>query len=114
MRFRILLLVVMAVLVPVRALATVTTGFCALAHGHGPAALDAMPSDHAHDPDNAQHSPDSKNCGSCGEHCSSAAFVASFVAATPVAAASGERCSLHVRSFAGFVPDQLDPPPLAA
>ena len=90
----------MVALVPVRALAAVTTGFCAFAHSHG------------HDAPGHEH--DSSPCGTCVEHCSSAAFATCFTPASFTSLPSAERSLLHERSVAGFIPDPLDPPPLAS
>ena len=107
-----LVVLMMLVLVPLRALASVTTGFCEFAHGHGTS--HAMPAHGAHDPEGGRGSHGSTTCGSCVEHCSSAAFATAFPVPMLVAPETGERSTLHVRTFAGFIPDQLDPPPLAA
>ena len=111
-KLKFFVLTLMLVLVPLRALASVTTGFCELAHGHG--SSHAMPGHDAHEPDGGPGSHGSTTCGSCVEHCSSAAFATSFLAQPLVVAAGSERSMPQLRSFAGFIPDPLDPPPLAA
>jgi hypothetical protein len=95
---------------PLRALATVTIGFCAM-HDHGAATLDSGHG-HSDDHDGAPHGDGNHApCNSCVEHCASASVVASEPFS--LAADTGsDRIVLHERVAAGFVPDQLDPPPL--
>lgn len=103
----------MLAVVPVRALAAVTTGFCPFAHHHGAGSHDA--SLHAHDSrggDAPAHPEHAGGCDSCVEHCSSATFATPALPAALVAAPAAQRCLLQERFAAGFVPDQLDPPPL--
>jgi hypothetical protein len=105
--------VLMLALLPLRALAAVTSGFCAFAHPHGSAA----PADHAdHSPHDGSpaHGHGEAPCSSCVEHCSSAAFAPLHAPAKVAEAPAGEHSLLYQRSVAGFIPDPLDPPPLAA
>lgn len=106
------LLVLMLALVPIRALAAVTTGFCAFAHEHGAPAHHASGSHESHGHDAPSPSHDDSPCSSCVEHCSSAFFTASAAPITLLAAASAQPRILQERFAAGFVPDHLDPPPL--
>lgn len=112
-KLQLAVVLVLLALVPIRVLASVTTGFCEVAHGHGGAAVHDVPGHDAHDPD-GKHPHGSTSCASCLVHCSGAAFATSFPALTVVAAESAERYRLPVRAFGGFIPDHLDPPPLAA
>jgi hypothetical protein len=105
----------MIALLPLRALAAVTTGFCTFAHDHGVAAQHGSAHQEAHGHGGPAHSHDTSPCNSCIEHCSSAALAASaVVSATVFVPVAGERPRLAERSPAGFIPDHLDPPPLAA
>jgi hypothetical protein len=106
------LLLLLLALVPIRALAAATTGFCAFAHQHG--AEHAAQGHASHDHGGPVHSHDDSPCSSCVEHCSSAAFAPS---AEPVALAHSrapERSTLQQASPPGFIADPLDPPPLVA
>jgi hypothetical protein len=112
---KITVLLVLVALLPLRALAAATIGFCAFAHKHGAAHLQ-VGDDHSisHSHGDASHSnPGKSSCNSCVEHCSSA----SFAAYTPVTAAldAGKlaRPAFDAGTVVGFVPDQLDPPPVA-
>lgn len=111
-KLKTLVLLLMLALLPVRALAAVTTGFCAFAHHHGSSA----PADHAddsHDDGSPAHGHGDTPCSSCVEHCSSAAFAPSDAPAALTQAPAGEHWQLYQPSVAGFIPDPLDPPPLA-
>jgi len=100
-------LLLLLALMTLRALATVTIGFCAMQH-HGSANMDA-----AHDDDGAPHGDGNHDqCDSCVEHCASAAVVVPAALPSP-AAAGAQRILTADRFAAGFVPEQLDPPPLA-
>ncbi|MFN2646044.1 MAG: hypothetical protein ABR570_13725 [Burkholderiales bacterium] len=104
----------MLALLPVRALASVTSGFCAFAN-QGP----STPVEHAHDSDHGGspapgHGHGNTPCSSCVEHCSSAAFAPSHNPPKVAEAPASNQILLYQRSPAGFIPDPLDPPPLAA
>lgn len=107
---QIAVLLLMVALVPIRAFAAVTTGFCAFAHEHGAPAQHAAQQHDSHDHDGPAHAGDT--CSTCAEHCSSASFLAAAVAAPLVAVTTAQRSVLQERFAAGFVPDHLDPPPL--
>jgi len=104
------ILILMLALVPLRALAAVTVGDCAVAQ-YGTAASETM--DHAapHEHGGAPHSQgDAKHDH---EHCASASFVAS-AELLPLPTQAASDCVVQRERFAaGFVPDHLDPPPLA-
>ncbi|HEX7054079.1 MAG TPA: hypothetical protein VF211_09145 [Burkholderiales bacterium] len=100
-KLKTLVLLLMLALLPVRALAAVTSGFCAFTDHHGAAAA-------------AGHSHGEASCSFCVEHCSSAAFAPSDTPPRIAEAPAGGHSLLYQRSLAGFIPDPLDPPPLAA
>jgi len=108
------------VLMPLRAVAGVTIGFCASGHqdmsvaahatGHGHEA-----GEHAHHGhgDDAPSQPVESSCNVCAEHCSNAAFapaVDAALAAQPVGVESIDLAATHA---AAVFPSQLDRPPLA-
>ena len=95
----------MLALMPLRALATVTVGFCAM-HHHGSASMDPANDGTTHGDSNNDH------CDSCVEHCASASVVVSADLPSPPAAGA-HRIVKSERFGAGFVPDPLDPPPLS-
>ena len=109
-KFKTAVVLVVLALMPLRALATVTIGFCAM-HPHGSPALD-VGHGHSDDHDGAPHGDGNHApCNSCVEHCASASVLVS--ADLPLAAATAsDRIVLDERFAAGFVPEQLDPPPL--
>lgn len=89
----------MVVLLPLRALAAVTIGDCA-AGQHGAA--------HQHEAQDHDHGSTHDH-----EHCASASFVAS-AGPLPLAGPSApDRVTQRSRLAASFVPDHLDPPPLS-
>ena len=103
-KFKYAVLLLLVALMPLRALATVTVGFCAM-HDHGAASVD-------HDHDGAPHGASHDQCDSCVEHCASASVVAAVD--LPSAAPAGSHRIVTPEHFAaGFVPDPLDPPPLS-
>ncbi len=105
-KFKTAVLLLLLALMPLRALATVTIGFCAM-HHHGSASMDA-----AHDHDGAPHGDSNHDqCDSCVEHCASASVVAPADLPSP-APAGAQRIFTPDRFAGAFVPDQLDPPPL--
>src|SRR5438128_392115 len=74
------ILILMVALVPLRAMAAVTVGFCAMSQ-HAPVQAYAA-TDHAapHEHDRALHPHGNANhdrCDACAEHCASASVVAS-------------------------------------
>ena len=134
-----LLVLVLAALLPLRAVAGVTIGFCANGHQAPPAGAQAAqgayaaygvhsdlaaqrthaghddPSASAHQGDAGQPAkPVTPTCSICAEHCSSAAFAPGGVpCALSVAAAAQASPSENARAVPPHFPDQLDRPPLA-
>lgn len=102
---------ILVVLLPLRAVAGVGVGYCAsghqgmavpmLAHGHGGET-------NAHDTQGA-----SSSCSMCVVHCSSAAFVPSTVASLEISPVGSERMDAPARRALAFFPNRLDRPPLA-
>ena len=107
-------LVVLALLalVPLRALASVTIGFCAVAD---PVVAAQAQADHDHgaQPHGGASAPEpNADCNSCVEHCTSAVLLPALPG--PLAGSFGtERAVLPAYFAAGHVPEHLDPPPLA-
>jgi hypothetical protein len=131
-----LLVLVLATLLPLRAVAGVVIGFCASGHlappvaaqvvhgahgahgdhaGHGAHAGHDYEAASAHHGDDGQPAkPVSPTCSICAEHCSSAAFApggAPQAVAVPAAAEASP--SDNLRAAPAHFPDQLDRPPLA-
>ena len=111
-----LIVLALLALVPMRALAAVTIGFCAV--GHQDAAVQVQ-ADHGHDSSHhngAAPEPQTgatPGCNVCAEHCTSAACVVpDALTALPVSISS-DRIPHGERVAAGFIPEHLDPPPLA-
>jgi hypothetical protein len=104
-----LLVLLMLVLVPLRAFAAITVGDCVVAqHGAAGESADSGPHDEGappHSHGDAQHDH---------EHCASASFVAPAMLLALSAQAAANRVAQREHFAAGFVPDQLDPPPLAS
>lgn len=104
-KLKTVVLLLLLALMPLRAFASVTVGDCAVAQ-HG-AADEAVEHDH----DGTPHSHgDAKHDH---EHCASTSFVASAMSLPLPAQAASGRVAQHEHFAAGFVPDHLDPPPLA-
>jgi hypothetical protein len=114
---RILKLVAIALLlavIPLRALAAVTVGFCAMGqHPEMPAHADAHDASSHHPHGHAPQSDNAPDCSMCAEHCSSASFAVPAIFETVFAAHRSARIALGESFSAGFVPEHLDPPPLA-
>lgn len=108
---RLLVVLLLAALLPLRAVAAVTIGFCAA--GHQDQAVQAH-AGHAHHDGDEQPADSSKpSCSNCAAHCSGAAFAPSAVAAVEAARITEIRISLAERVAPAFISDQLDRPPLA-
>lgn len=113
-----LVVLILAALLPLRAVAAVTVGFCALGHtdqvvavhgdhGHGEAS-------HAHHgSDDPPAKPATPSCSSCVEHCSGAAFAPHAAQAVHAPAIAYDRIVLAERVAPAFITNQLDRPPLA-
>lgn len=104
------------VLLPLRAVAGVTIGFCASGH-HGESAHASAPAhgaqSHAHHGEAPPAKPVESSCNVCAEHCSSAAFAVPTVPATQMQHAGRDRTALAEFVSPLHIPDQLDRPPLA-
>jgi hypothetical protein len=104
-------------LVPMRAVAGVTIGFCA--SGHNDVAVAAHAADAPDAGAHAQHGNDlpaqpvEPSCNICAEHCSSAAFAPSTDVAVDAWPIQHDRIDLAGRNSPAYFPDQLDRPPLA-
>jgi hypothetical protein len=111
-RLKTFVVLLMLVLMPVRAFASVTDDACAMAH-QAPPAGESIDHDGAlHEHGGAQHSHDDAKHDH-GEHCASASFAApaeTLLLPPPVSAGG----VVHEQySAASFIPEQPDPPPLA-
>ena len=108
--------VILVALLPLRAVAGVTIGFCASGHqdmavaAHG--AHDASGA-HAHHGDQPPAQPVEPSCNICAEHCSSAAFAPVADGAVDVRPHGRDRTLFASRDAPAFFPDELDRPPLA-
>lgn len=115
---RTLLIVILVALMPLRAVAAVTIGFCAAGH---PEAAVPSHAEHGHDASvHAHHGgdqppakPATPSCSICVEHCSGAAFAPSLAQSVDAGPVAQERVFLAARIAQTFVLDQLDRPPLA-
>lgn len=114
---RTLLLLLLVALMPLRAMAAVTVGFCAMGHGdlnvatHGGQVHAGAHEHHGGDESPAKSSAPS--CSSCVEHCSGAAFAPSAEPALSAPAIAQDRTAFAKRAAPAFFTDQLDRPPLA-
>ena len=112
----ILLVVLLAVLLPLRAIASVSIGLCAAAQqaaeqGHDPEHGHGAPLQHGGEADGA---PLSHGCSSCAEHCTGVSFVPS-PGPRPIGAGPGADLITSVpRLLSGIVPGQLERPPLGS
>ncbi len=102
----------MLAVVPIRALATVTTGFCEMDLASSAGVEDDHGGAHGDDPASHGNGPHD-GCTACAEHCASGALVS--VSALPLPPLCGAPRISSVEPVAGgFIPEHLDPPPLAA
>jgi len=105
---RTLVLLLLVAVLPLRAMAAVTIGFCAMGHE------DSVVAAHAHhDGDDQPAKPATPSCSICIEHCSNAAVAPSAAQAVVSPAVSQDRIFLAERVAPAFISDQLDRPPLA-
>ena len=113
-----LAVLLIALLLPLRAVAAVTIGYCPAGHqdmalaasdGHGQIAV----SHSHHGTEHQPVKPATPTCGVCVEHCSSAAFAPSASPVLGAPAIAHLDIYLAERSAPAFFPDQLDRPPLA-
>lgn len=109
---KLLIVLALVALLPLRALAAVTTGFCAVKH---PGAAQAqVDHDHAAQPHSeASDSDRNGDCNACVEHCTGASVLLPTPTATLAGAFGTERAAQPAYFAAGHVPEHLDPPPLA-
>jgi hypothetical protein len=105
--------VILVALMPLRAVAGVTIGFCASGHQDMAIAAHADHGGHAQHEHGTPAKPVESSCNICVEHCSSAAFATPSEPAFEVRPLARERTTLSERHAAFFFPDQLDRPPLA-
>jgi len=112
--------VILVALLPLRAVAGVTIGFCAT--GHQETAVGVQATGHAHEASgHARHGngndvpsqPIEASCSICAEHCSSAAFAVPTEPAVEPWPTMHDRTAFTGRTAPAFVPDRLDRPPLA-
>jgi len=113
-----LAIVLLVALLPLRAVAAVTIGYCAAGHkdmavaAHGDQGQSAR--SHAHrGADDQPAKPATPTCSICVEHCSSAAFAPSASQLVHASAVAQDRIFLTERIAPAFFSDQLDRPPLA-
>jgi len=115
---KMLAVLTLVVVLPTRAVAGVTIGFCASGHkdmavpaghaGHGVGATG-----HGSHSAPADEQPFNESCSICAEHCSSAAFAPSSGAAVSMRPSGSTPALFAERNAPPFVPDQPDRPPLA-
>ena len=115
---RTLVVLLLAALLPLRALAAVTIGYCAAGHqdmtvaAHGEH-VQAAGSHAHHGGDDPPAKPATPSCSICVEHCSNAAVAPSAAQAVASPAVAQDRIFFAERVAPAFIPDQLDRPPLA-
>ena len=105
--------VVLVALMPLRAVAGLTIGFCASGHQDMAVTAHETQGEHAHHEHGAPAKPVESSCNVCAEHCSSAAFATSTEPAVTLQPAVHDRTGFAERHAPAFVPDQLYRPPLA-
>lgn len=103
---RTLVVLLLALLLPLRAVAAVTMGLCAMGQQEAPAAHQGC------DEQPAKSAP--STCNLCVEHCSSAVFALCAPQSATGNAVTESSLPLAERVAPAFVPDQLDRPPLAS
>ena len=112
-----LAVLLLVAVMPLRAMAAVTIGFCASGHQDTGVPVQAAhaheAAGHAHHGHDAPAQPVEPSCNVCAEHCSSAAFALSADIAIESRPIGRDRTQLSARNAPAFVPDQLDRPPLA-
>jgi hypothetical protein len=118
---RVLLIVFVALLLPLRAVASVSIGLCAAAQGQavGHDRHD-LSHDGVHEHDAAHHdSADAggvadHGCSNCAEHCAGVSFVPSPEPKRIAAVPSTDRIIFAARRLPGIVPARFDRPPLVS
>jgi hypothetical protein len=109
-RLKTAVVLLMLAFMPLRALAAVTIGFCAMQHHGTAAATGEYGASHEHGAPDGEGNHE--QCNACVEHCASASVAASPDLPLP-AVAGAQRIAAAERFAAGFILDQLDRPPLA-
>ncbi len=115
---RTLAILLLAALLPLRAVAAVTIGYCAAGHqdmtvaAHGGHGQDGGSHAH-HGNDDQPAKPATPSCSICVEHCSNTAVAPSASQAVSAPAVAQDPIFLAERVAPAFFPDQLDRPPLA-
>ena len=113
-RARILLVVLLLALLPLRAVASVTIGFCA--SNGGPEAIashqghDASANHEGHDDSSSEGR--TATCSYCAEHCAGLGFVTPAADAGLGTPAGAGPIPFGKRTGPGFVPEQVERPPL--
>lgn len=110
--------IVLAALLPLRAVAAVTIGICPAGHedsgagvystGHG---HDVSP--HAHPTDDSSGNQDRHSCNVCAEHCSGASVAPTAPVVVSMQFVGADRARSGDHGAPAFITDQLDRPPLA-
>jgi hypothetical protein len=112
-----LAILLLVALIPLRAMAAVTIGFCP--SGHADMAVAAHVGDghvageHAHDGNTSASGTSGPSCNVCAEHCSSAAIAPPAETTVDVRPLGCDLTLFASRDAPAFFPDQLDRPPLA-
>jgi len=115
---RTLAVILLIALLPMRAMAVVTVGSCAMGHAdqvvavHGDHGNGAAFHAH-HGSDDPPAKPATPSCSSCVEHCSGAAFAAHAPQAVHAPAIAYDRIILAERVAPAFITDPPHRPPLA-
>jgi hypothetical protein len=116
-RLKFLVVLIVIALIPLRAVAAITVGLCAVANQDTAAQVQA---DHDHGASHHHHgqapeprSDGKPDCSVCAEHCTSGSFVVPSASLSLPAVAGPDRVQVGHRLATGFVPEHLDPPPLA-
>jgi hypothetical protein len=109
-RFQSAILVLLVLLMPLRGMAAATMGL--LPAGSQDEAVHAEAGCH-HEGETQSGSDTGPRCGTCAEHGCCASFLAPAAAGASPALAGAARIRLGEQFAAGFVPEHLDPPPLA-
>ena len=117
--FRVLISLLLALAIPIQAMAGVAAGICTTL-GHHEQSLPAL-HDHASHEDSAAHhhgdepsdqATGNAHCPPCAACCATTAISSSVLILLPDGAAAGE-IAVRLPSYSGIQPDGLDRPPLA-
>jgi hypothetical protein len=107
-RLKTLVVLVLLALLPLRAVAAVTIGLCAMDQKQ-----EVASAHHGCEEERPAQTQKSSSCSICVEHCSSAAFVLPAVQSVAGQAMSEAGVPLAERVAPAFFPEHLDRPPLA-